>query len=108
MATHLIYDPVFIKHDTWHPPENALRLEVILHCVENDEQLCKKLVRDAPRRASDEDITRCHREDLITHIQSAVEHGEHYLDVDTRISPESFEVARLAAGAALVAVDAAM
>src|SRR5262249_25433972 len=29
-------------------------------------------------------------------------------DVDTRISPESFDVARLAAGAAIAAVDAAM
>jgi acetoin utilization deacetylase AcuC-like enzyme len=76
--------------------------------VDNDEQLLKRLVRDAPRPAADEDITRCHREDLIRRIQSAVERGEKSLDVDTRISRDSFEVARLAAGAALVAVDAAM
>jgi acetoin utilization deacetylase AcuC-like enzyme len=108
MATHLIYDPVFLKHDTGTHPENAQRLEVVLHFVENDEHLAKELVHAAPRPASNEDITRCHREDLITHIQSAVERGDSYLDPDTRISAESFEVARLAAGAALVAVDAAM
>jgi acetoin utilization deacetylase AcuC-like enzyme len=108
MATHLIYDPLFLKHDTGNHPENARRLEAILHFVESDEQLSKKLVRDSPRPASNQDIVRCHREELISHIQSAVEHGEKSLDVDTRISPDSFEVARLAAGAALVAVDAAM
>ena len=79
-----------------------------LHFVDNDEELSRKLVRDVPRPATDEDIVRCHQEDLIYRIQSACERGETYLDVDTRISPESFEVARLAAGAAIVGVDAVM
>jgi acetoin utilization deacetylase AcuC-like enzyme len=108
MAVHLIYDPILLKHDTGVHPENARRLEAILHFVDDDEKLLKNLVRDDPRPAADEDITRCHREDLILHIQSAIERGEGYLDVDTRISSESLTVARLAAGAALVAVDGAM
>jgi len=108
MAVHLIYDPILLKHDTGVHPENARRLEAILHFVDNDEELLKRLVRDDPRPAADEDITRCHREDMILHIQSAVERGEGYLDVDTRISSDSLTVARLAAGAALVAVDGAM
>jgi acetoin utilization deacetylase AcuC-like enzyme len=108
MAIHLIYDPKFLKHNTGAHPETARRLEAIMHFVDNDEELATKLVRDAPRPATNADITRCHREDLITHIQSAVEHGEVALDVDTRISRDSFDVALLAAGAALVAVDAAM
>jgi acetoin utilization deacetylase AcuC-like enzyme len=108
MAVHLIYDSVYLKHDTGAHPENARRLEAILHFVDNDEQLLKRLVRDAPRPAANEDITRCHREDLILRIKSAVEGGEKSLDVDTRISRDSFEVARFAAGAGLVAVDAAM
>ena len=108
MAIHLIYDPVYLKHDTGNHPENAGRMEAILHFVDNDEELSKKLVRDKPRPASDADITRCHQEDLVEHIRRACERGETYLDVDTRISPESFEVSRMAAGAALVAVDAAM
>jgi acetoin utilization deacetylase AcuC-like enzyme len=45
---------------------------------------------------------------LIFQIESACDRNEGYLDVDTRISPESFDVARLAAGAAIAAVDAAM
>jgi acetoin utilization deacetylase AcuC-like enzyme len=65
-------------------------------------------VRDAPRPAADEDITRCHSEELIVDIDSACARGDAYLDVDTRISSESFAVARFAAGAAVTAVDAAM
>jgi acetoin utilization deacetylase AcuC-like enzyme len=45
---------------------------------------------------------------LIHHIESLCRHGETCVDADTRISPESFEVARFAAGAAMAAVDAAM
>src|SRR2546425_6472798 len=108
MAVHLIYDSAFLRHNTGVHPENARRLDAILHIVEHDEQLSKILVRDVPRPAANEDIVRCHQEDLVLRIQSACERGEAYLDADTRISRESFEVARLAAGAAIAAVDVAM
>src|SRR5262245_6767591 len=108
MALHLIYDPVYLSHDTGAHPENSRRLEAILRVVNHDEDLSKRLVRTDPRPASNEDIARCHEEDLIVHVQSACEHDAGYLDVDTKISPKSFEVARFAAGAAIAAVDAAM
>ena len=108
MAVHLIYDATYLKHDTGLHPENARRLEAILRVINRDEELSKKLIHDTPRPAANEDIVRCHQEGLIFHIESACERDEGYLDVDTRISPESFEVARLAAGAAVTAVDAAM
>jgi acetoin utilization deacetylase AcuC-like enzyme len=76
--------------------------------IDRDEDLSKKLIRDVPRPAANQDIVRCHQEDLIFQIESACDSNEGYLDVDTRISPESFDVARLAAGAAIAAVDAAM
>jgi acetoin utilization deacetylase AcuC-like enzyme len=108
MAVHLIYDAVYLKHDTGAHPENARRLNSILRALDEDDELSKKLVRTSPRPAANEDIARCHTEDLIFHIESACNRDEAYLDVDTRISPESFQVARLAAGAAVTAVDAAM
>jgi len=108
MAVHLIYDATYLKHDTGLHPENARRLEAILRVINRDEELSRKLIHDTPRPAANEDIVRCHQEGLILHIESACERDEGYLDVDTRISPESFEVARLAAGAAVTAVDAAM
>src|SRR4029450_2386683 len=108
MSVHLIYDARYLKHDTGFHQENARRLEAILRVIDRDEDLSKKLIRDVPRPAANQDIVRCHQEDLIFQIESACESNEGYLDVDTRISPESFDVARLAAGAAIAAVDAAM
>ena len=108
MPTHLIYDPIYLKHDTGSHPETAGRLEAVLRAIDNDEELSRQLVRVVPRAAAHEDISRCHREDLIHEIAVSCERNLGYLDVDTRISRESFEVARVAAGAAVLAVDAVM
>jgi acetoin utilization deacetylase AcuC-like enzyme len=108
LGVSFIYDSKYLKHDTGLHPENARRLEVILRALDQDESLSRKLRRTVPQPARNKDIARCHREDLIYEIESLCQIGERHVDVDTCISPESFEVARLAAGAALAAVDAAM
>jgi acetoin utilization deacetylase AcuC-like enzyme len=108
MAVSLIYDSTYLKHETGVHPENARRLESILRALDHDEALSKRLARVTPTPAPTEDIARCHREELIHHLESLCEQGETYVDVDTKISPQSFEVARLAAGAAITAVDAVM
>jgi acetoin utilization deacetylase AcuC-like enzyme len=105
MTTALIYDAAFANHDTGHHPENPDRLRVILSALEGDEPLWAKLDKLAPEAAADEDITRCHSRRLVEQMRSLCERGERYVDLDTVISAESFDVARLAAGAALAAVD---
>src|SRR3989442_9479831 len=107
MPVQIIYDSTYLRHDTGLHPENARRLEVILRALE-DESLAKKLSRITPQPAGHEQIALCHREDLIDEIESLCQRGETFVDVDTRISPESFNVAKLAAGAAIAAVDAVM
>ncbi len=108
MGVHIIYDPFFLKHDTGAHPENARRLEAILLALEDDETISTRLDRMTPHPASDEAILRCHSEELLRHLRALCEQGETHVDADTRISRESFDVARLAAGAALAAVDAVM
>src|SRR5690242_7925086 len=108
MAVSLIYDAAYLKHETGVHPENARRLESILSALNHDDALSRRLVRITPNPAHTEDIARCHREDLIHHLESLCKQGETWVDADTRISSESFEVARLAAGAAITAVDAVM
>ena len=108
MAISLIYDSAYLRHDTGVHPENSRRLEAILSVLNKDEALSKKLQRVAPKPASNEDIQRCHREELIREIEQLCALGAKSVDVDTRISRESFEVARLAAGAAIAAVDSVM
>jgi acetoin utilization deacetylase AcuC-like enzyme len=57
-----------------------------------------------PRPATDEEIVRVHERDYLTLIRETAGRAVS-LDPDTFTSPETFEVARLAAGAAVSAVD---
>ena len=108
MPVNLIYDPVYLKHDTGVHPENARRLQAIIGALSKDEALSKRLGRLTPKPAATEDITRCHRPELVRQVEEMTRQGVRFLDADTRVSPESFEVARLAAGAAITAVEAVM
>src|SRR5437867_4579900 len=106
MAVSLIYDPAYLKHDTGHHPENAHRLEAILHALESGD-LPKRLRAVKPSAAKLEDLTRCHHEDMVEHVRRLCEQGARHIDMDTQISRESYDVALLAAGAAMAAVDCA-
>jgi acetoin utilization deacetylase AcuC-like enzyme len=109
MAVHLLYDPAFLRHDTGVGHfETEKRLKCILNAIEADEPLSRKLQRLSPRPATMQDIQRCHSDAMIRDIRTFIEHGGTHLDTDTPVSEESFDVACLAAGAALTAVDAAM
>jgi acetoin utilization deacetylase AcuC-like enzyme len=57
-----------------------------------------------PRGVTDEEITRIHERDYLTLIRETAGRAVS-LDADTFTSPETYEVARLAAGAAVGAVD---
>jgi acetoin utilization deacetylase AcuC-like enzyme len=105
VATAFIDDPRFLKHDTGYHPETHRRLEVIRVALESDRDLWGRLRHIAPIAASEEDITRCHSSELFDFIRRASSEGHDRLDPDTAISPESFDVARLAAGAGIRAVD---
>jgi len=108
MATALIYDPIYLKHHTGRHPENAARLVCIMEALEGDKELWPRLHKLEPRSASDEDLARCHGTRLVDYIHEMCEREERFIDMDTVISAQSYEVARMAAGAAVVAVDAVM
>ncbi len=105
MATALLHDARFLDHQTGNHPESPRRLEAIRRELEADSELWKELSHETPIAASDEDITRCHTSELIDQVREASETDRGMLDMDTIVSRESFEVARLAAGAATTAVD---
>lgn len=105
MTTALIYDPIYLEHDTGHHPESASRLEAIIAALESDEIFWTQLLKLEPSTASDQDITRCHSARLLDQVHSMCDQGVRALDLDTRISAESFDVSLKAAGALLTAVD---
>ena len=103
MTTALVYDAAYLKHETGHHPENPERLRVIISALQQDEALWTRLNHLASRQVSDDDIMRCHSYRHIDQIRSLCDRGVPFVDLDTAICPHSFEIAKLAAGAATVA-----
>jgi acetoin utilization deacetylase AcuC-like enzyme len=65
-----------------------------------------RLVALAPRPATDEELLRVHPVEHVRNIETAARYAPGHLDPDTYVSPASYEVARLAAGAAVEAARA--
>jgi acetoin utilization deacetylase AcuC-like enzyme len=109
MALHLLYDPACLTHDTGAMHyETARRLEHVFKTLAEDESLQSRLHNVSPRAATEKDLQRCHSEEMIRDIRAFIEHGGTHLDTDTPVSETSFDVACLAAGAAITAVDTVM
>lgn len=88
----LIYNPVVLEHDTGLHPENRKRFEVMGELPEME------LIDGAPY------LPLIHTKEHIQSIKSACEFGQ-ALDGDTPTSTGSFEAARFAVGATVMASD---
>ncbi len=109
MSVQIVFDPMYLRHDTGPGHfERPQRLQCILQAVAEDRVLSSRVRRIAPKAASEEDLLRCHEEDMVTAVREHVERGGTHLDADTPVCTESFAVACLAAGGAITAVDTAM
>ncbi len=89
----LIYDPVFLEHDTGMHPENAKRLEVF-------GDLPKSEVPDGTPW-----LQLVHTPSHIENVQKLGVKAVHHLDPDTVIGPGSYEAAIRAVGATVMASD---
>ena len=107
MKVGLVYDPIYLKHDTGEHVENAGRLTAIINGLD-ETGLRQQLTPVKPRPASLEEISLVHPKQHISHIQDVARKGGGWLDADTVMSPDSYEVALYAAGGAIVAMEAVM
>jgi acetoin utilization deacetylase AcuC-like enzyme len=107
MAVGLVYDPIYLKHDTGEHVENAGRLTAIINGLD-ETGLGQQLTPVKPRPASVEELSLVHPKQHISHIQSVAKKGGGWLDADTVMSPDSYEVALYAVGGAIVATEAVM
>lgn len=106
-----VYDEKFQKHLTPEShPESPRRLEAIENALHRSE-----LVHDVrhlpPRAASAQELSRVHNQDYVSLLETKESQARTTdallrLDNDTWMSPQSYETAKLAAGAGLVAIDA--
>lgn len=108
MTTAYLTDKRFTQHDFPGHPEHAGRIEAVWRQLEAS-GLAEQMLHIAPTAASDEQILAAHSQHHLERL-IAVSRGKRMarLDPDTYALPESLAVARLAAGAVIGAVDAAL
>ena len=109
--TAVVYSPRYLNHRTGsHHPESPSRLRVIMRELNRSGILKSEscsLVE--PEIASVQDLELVHKRDYIQLIQLVCMAGGGLLDrEDTVVSPESFDVARLAVGGTLKTVNMVM
>jgi acetoin utilization deacetylase AcuC-like enzyme len=102
--TLFYYDPRFLQHDTGAHPEQPERLRQTIARLENS-GLATTCRRPAWEPVSGQRLERVHELGHIERVAAMSHLGGGRLDSDTVVSPASFDVARLASGAACDAVD---
>jgi len=98
----IYYHPLFVEHETGEHPENKQRLIVATRVLaESGLDLEWITPEPAPVAA----IARIHDLGYIDRVRRLAEEGGGWLDLDTAVSPRSYDAALLAAGAGLMAVE---
>ncbi len=105
--TAFVFSGQYLNHRTRFHPETSARLSAIINQLKQD-GLWPRLAHLTPRPATLDALAQIHSREHIRHVESACRQQAHYLDQDTMISRESYQIARLAAGGVLVAIDGIM
>ncbi len=107
MKAGLVYDPIYLEHDTGAHVENSRRLVSIMSHLEKT-GMKEKLISFSPRLASIEEVEMVHAPEYVLRIKGKAENGGGWLDPDTVMCPRSYEVALYAVGGLLSAVEKVM
>ncbi|VVB89379.1 Histone deacetylase domain protein [uncultured archaeon] len=102
----IIYHSDYLKHDTGLHPENKERLISIVSHLKKTGML-DRLEMIKPGKAEPKELEYIHHRDYIEKVRLSSE-MELQLDPDTILSKDSYDVAMLAAGGAITAVDAVL
>ena len=105
--TLLYYDPCFLDHDTGQHPEQPERLRQIIARLDHS-GLAAQCVRPQWQPASRKRLQLVHEAAHIDRVAALAARGGGRLDADTVVSPASYDVAALAAGAACDAVGSVL
>ncbi len=102
--TLLYFDDRFKLHDTGRHPECALRLATIEARLQKS-GLLDRVHRISVKAADDADVLRVHSAEHVQSVRAFAKNGGGRIETDTVMSPESADVAWLACGAAVDAVE---
>ncbi|MCS7259157.1 MAG: histone deacetylase [Anaerolineae bacterium] len=107
MNTGYVYDEIFLRHTMPGHPENHHRLEAIMQQLASTGVL-ERLAHIPARPATRAELERAHRPRYIETVRQMAERGGGYLDPDTYVTPDTFEVAVIAAGSTIEATSAVL
>jgi acetoin utilization deacetylase AcuC-like enzyme len=103
--TGIVKDWRYLKHGAeFTHPETPQRLASIYEMLDNPDMSWKFIGIDA-RHATREELERVHRPSYIDYIAATAGKQMFMLDPDTVATPETYDVARLAAGGVIQAID---
>jgi len=104
--TGIVKDWRYLRHDTdFSHPESPQRLVSIYEMLDNPDMVWKFIGIEA-REATHAELDRIHKPAYIDSIAATAGQSIFMLDSDTVATPETYEIARLAAGGMMNAVDA--
>lgn len=104
MPTALFRSPSFADHDEPSHVENQRRLRAIDAALDRA-GITERNPQPSFAPASGEQLARVHDPAYIDALRRAARMGGGWIDGDTYVGPRSFDIASLAAGAAIAAVD---
>ncbi len=107
MKTGLVYDPIYLEHDTGEHVETSQRLIATISHLEQT-GTTDRLTTVSSRPASVEELEMVHSPDYISYVRGKAERGGGWLDADTIVCDRSYEVASYAAGGLMAATEAVM
>lgn len=100
--------PDFVLHEPSPAhPESPDRMVAVNDAIDSVDEEQGGIIRYRPDPAPIQAIEAVHTRNYIRFVEETCLTGQHFLDQgDTQVCTESFDIARLAAGAAMLAVDA--
>lgn len=109
LKTGLVYDDIYLRHKTGSAhPESPQRLIAIMSNLK-DKMSDIKLIKPKPFSDTLEWLTAVHSNKYIERVKKSCQNNEEYIDsADTTISKESYNVAVMAVGGVLSAIDQVM
>ena len=103
----MVYDSIYLEHDTGDHVENAGRLTETMSCLKRTGTK-ERLTCLPARPASLKELEMLHTPEYISSIKSKGEGGGGWLDSDTIVSGRSYDAALYAVGGLLAATEAVM
>lgn len=105
MKAGLVYDPIYLEHNTGDHPENASRLVSIMSHLK-ETSIEEAITSLQPHIALKKELEMVHSKRYIAKLINIVESGGGWLDPDTFVCSKSYEAALYAVGGLLTALKA--